>query len=199
MCRRRRAFTLIELLVVVSIIGLLISILLPSVNKVRVQARRTACAARLRQVGIAMVSYMQDNRDRMPYVSFMPSIGPAPLTTAAPIYLADVLSPHLKGQVRALECTDDRPGFTDRPAPNTGKSFYQSERSSYEYRTRLAGLTPAEFGQGIGPPWHPHPERKVPPNTIWFARDFENFHGKAGRYGARRYVYIDGHVADYEN
>lgn len=197
--RKRAAFTLIELLVVVSIIAVLIGILLPSLNKARTHARRVSCASQLHQVGIAMMTYMQDNRDRMPYVSYMPSIDPAPLTTDKPIYLADVLYRGLNGQERALQCPDDRPGKTDRPAPNTGLSFYQSERSSYEYRVRLAGHTPTEFAQNIGPPGHASSAAGAAANTIWFARDFENFHGEAGNVGARRYVYIDGHVSDYEN
>jgi prepilin-type N-terminal cleavage/methylation domain-containing protein len=196
---RKSAFTLIELLVVIAIIGLLVAILLPSLNGVRVQARRTVCAANLRQIGIAVVAYMQDNRDRMPYISYMPSIGPAPLTTEDPIYLADVLKPHVKNQVDVFHCPDDKPNLTDRPAPNAGKSYFQSERSSYEYRVRLGGLTPAEFDQALGHPWHPNPDRNVPSNLIWVSRDYENFHGKAGKNGARRYLYIDGHVEDYEH
>jgi len=45
----RTAFTLIELLVVIAIIGLLMSILIPSLARVREQARRTVCASRIRQ------------------------------------------------------------------------------------------------------------------------------------------------------
>ncbi|MBN1488449.1 MAG: prepilin-type N-terminal cleavage/methylation domain-containing protein [Phycisphaerae bacterium] len=199
---KRNAFTLIELLVVVSIIALLIGILLPSLKAVRGQARRVTCATQLHQVGIAMMTYMQDSRDRMPHVSYMPSIDPAPLTTAEPVYFADVLSVGISKQANLLQCPDDKPGGTDRPIPNVGKSFFESERSSYEYRWGLAGLTPMEFSQRPhGPPGHPHmhPEQKVSPNTIWFARDYDNFHGKAGQIGARRYVYIDGHVSDFEN
>ncbi len=197
----RRAFTLIELLVVIGIIGLLLGLLGPSLSKARGQARLTGCATNLHQVGVAMMAYMQDNRDRMPQVSLMPSLDPAPVTGGRPIYLADVLKRHLK-LADALACPDDRPAKTDRPAPNTGLSFYQSERSSYEYRFRLAGLTPVEFGANAGGHgWqHRHdPGTKLPPNTVWFARDYDNFHGKAGQIGSRRYVYIDGHVSDYEN
>ena len=59
--RFRRAFTLIELLVVISIIALLIALLLPAIKKAREAARTVACAANLRQIGIAANAYLGDN------------------------------------------------------------------------------------------------------------------------------------------
>lgn len=105
--KHARGFTLIEILVVVSVIGLLIAILLPTLNKVRTEARRTSCASQLHQVALAMVAYTQENRDRMPYASFMPSIGPAPLETDTPIYFADVLARNLMGQKDVFSCPED--------------------------------------------------------------------------------------------
>jgi prepilin-type N-terminal cleavage/methylation domain-containing protein/prepilin-type processing-associated H-X9-DG protein len=56
----RRGFTLIELLVVVSIIALLVSILLPALNKAREQARRTICGSNFHHVGVINQLYAAD-------------------------------------------------------------------------------------------------------------------------------------------
>ena len=66
--RRRRAFTLIELLVVVAIIGLLISILAPSLASAREQARRTLCSSNLRQIATGVYNYWTVNNGRVPYL-----------------------------------------------------------------------------------------------------------------------------------
>jgi prepilin-type N-terminal cleavage/methylation domain-containing protein len=59
-------FTLIELLVVISVIAVLMAILLPALSRARKQARAVTCQANLRQWGVALNLYAQDNEGHLP-------------------------------------------------------------------------------------------------------------------------------------
>jgi prepilin-type N-terminal cleavage/methylation domain-containing protein/prepilin-type processing-associated H-X9-DG protein len=64
--RKNKAFTLIELLVVISIIALLLSILTPSLAKVKRQVATTICATRFKDIGNALGMYLIDYKGKMP-------------------------------------------------------------------------------------------------------------------------------------
>ena len=76
MSRKSTAFTLVELLVVIGIIALLISILLPSLNRARQQANLIRCGASFRQIGQALLIYTSENKNFIPLGSYDRALTP---------------------------------------------------------------------------------------------------------------------------
>lgn len=64
--RFNRGFTLIELLVVIAIIGILAGILLPVLSRARESARKTQCMSNIKQIGMGLIMYANENNEAFP-------------------------------------------------------------------------------------------------------------------------------------
>jgi prepilin-type N-terminal cleavage/methylation domain-containing protein/prepilin-type processing-associated H-X9-DG protein len=97
--KKRIAFTLIELLVVVAIISVLIAMLMPALGKARGAAMQISCAAQMKQLGMGMQMYVQENADSFPpytYVGKVTLCADSSLGTGLGyLYWDDLLKPYV--------------------------------------------------------------------------------------------------------
>ena len=107
----RRAFTLIELLVVIAIIAILAAILFPVFAKAREKARQASCQSNEKQIGLAILQYVQDNDERMPSgvvsLPYQYTLNPSNVATAGGgMGWAGQISPYTKSAA-LFKCPDD--------------------------------------------------------------------------------------------
>jgi prepilin-type N-terminal cleavage/methylation domain-containing protein/prepilin-type processing-associated H-X9-DG protein len=205
--RHRRApagFTLVELLVVISIIGVLVSLILPAVQAARESARSTQCKSNLRQIGLALTRYLdqQGERGKFPEAAILPSVTPLDPNDkgAWPIY--KILGPFAENNQEIYHCpsdygplrpNDDKVAYDGYVRPDgqpysNGDAYFDNEGLSYEYPSyRLEGKTRQQVlerrnGETRGT------------GEVWIVYDLESFHGSPGEDGSRNFLYLDGHV-----
>jgi prepilin-type N-terminal cleavage/methylation domain-containing protein/prepilin-type processing-associated H-X9-DG protein len=92
---RSSGFTLIELLVVIAIIAILAAILFPVFGRARENARRASCQSNLKQMGLGLLQYAQDNGERLP-VACNGAVGDGTCTAGTDAVWMSVIQPYVK-------------------------------------------------------------------------------------------------------
>jgi prepilin-type N-terminal cleavage/methylation domain-containing protein/prepilin-type processing-associated H-X9-DG protein len=166
-----KSFTLIELLVVLGVISVLAGLLLPAFSKAKEAGRATACLSNLRQIGIALQLYTQDNNNRLPIMRDRSFDTNGPPTNSLPS--VEVVLTNQLGSVKVLKCPSDR------------RQIYEQTGSSYSWNSLLNGQD-AEHLTVLNIDFDAH---QIP---VFF--DKEAFHKARGEKQGVNYLYADGHI-----
>jgi prepilin-type N-terminal cleavage/methylation domain-containing protein/prepilin-type processing-associated H-X9-DG protein len=167
----KRAFTLVELLVVISIIGILASLLLPVIAKGKAGAQATQCLSNLRQLGVGLQLFVDQNNQRMPTMYDRP-VTTNPFMTNFPSSPDRVLS-NFVGAAQVWKC------------PADDQQLYLKTGSSYAWNVLVNGQAEDRF-RIFSINFKSH---QVP---MFF--DKESFHRARGEDKAVNYLYADGHI-----
>jgi len=167
-----RAFSLIELMVAIAIIGILAAIILPTLSRSKASARATACLSNLRQIGIALQLYVNDNENRLPTM-YDATLGTNALVTNTLLPTVDKVLMTCLANSNLLRC------------PSDNRALFAQTGSSYAWNTLLNGQD-ADQLRVLGFAFNAH---EIP---VFF--DKEAFHRERGEGRDVNYLYADGHI-----
>lgn len=178
--REHGAFTLIELLVVIAIIAMLAALLLPAFSRAKESGKGAACISNLRQIGIALQVYVQENNNRLPLMR------DRSWTTTNNLPSPDQVISTQLGNIRVLLCPSDKwPNGQQKPLPQLDATYFEQTGCSYSWNSLLNGED-ADHLNAFGMKFDPH--------QIPLAFDKEAFHAARGAKKGVNYLYADSHI-----
>jgi len=164
MKNKMSGFTLIELLVVIAIIAILAAILFPVFATAREKARQSSCASNEKQLGIAMVQYVQDYDDNMPIVN------------NGILGWTDIIQPYIKAS-GVFQCPSDAGSVNVvNVSTNNGTRESYGLNADLMYRNAITGWNTVGY---------PVPQIHYPAETMFVTEDWSvRIGGQAwGMYG----------------
>ena len=161
---KKQGFTLIELLVVIAIIGILASMLLPTLQKARERARQTRCMVNLKQIYHAMLDYATDYND---YI--------VPFWDRRDFTWEELLKPYTRGGVGWIGYTQKEDGTwvksdymlffcPTRYVAMGQQGSHSGYKTNYNINSNVAGLPPTPSD-----PWDPNPGNSNDPPLTKFS------------------------------